>query len=98
MSFPASLLLGALLGMANALAAVWVARLSLSLEPSRGMQVVLGGMVVRMGAVLAVFALVVALLPVQRGAFVLGLGMLFVAGLVAEAVLVLNRPSADATL
>ena len=96
MSVPASLLLGALLGAANAVAAVWVVRRALALAPQRAMQIVLGSMVARMGVVLALFALVVILLPVHRVAFVAGLGALFVIGLLAETFLVLTRPPADA--
>ena len=96
MSVSASLLLGALLGVANAAAAVWVVRRALALAPQRAMQIVLGSMVARMGIVLAVFALVVVLLPVHRIAFVAGLGVLFVIGLLAETFLVLTRPPADA--
>ena len=99
MTAPASLLLGALLGAANAGAAAWTVRRSAGLAPDRGMQLVLGGMAVRMALVLVAFALVLAFVPVHRGAFVGGLGLLFVVGLVAEVALLLGRsprPPADA--
>ena len=94
MSVSVSLCLGALLGAANAVAAVWVVRRALALAPQRAMQIVLGSMVARMGVVLALFALGVVLLTVHRIAFVAGLGVLLVIGLLAEAFLVLTRPDA----
>lgn len=96
MSLPASLLLGALLGAANAAAAAWIARRAGSLGSDRALRLVLGGMMARMALLLAAVALVLVFVPVQRGAFVGGLGVLFVAGLVAEVALVLSRPPADA--
>ena len=93
MSAPASLLIGALLGAANAGAAVWTARRAAALDPARGMRLVLGGMTARMALVLVAFALVVAFVPVHRGAFVGGLGLLFAGGLVAEVALLAGRPS-----
>ena len=97
----ASLLLGALLGAANAGAAVWTVKAAAGLAPDRGTHLILGGMTVRMLLVLAAFALVIATVPVHRIAFVGGLGLLFVAGLAAEVALVLgrsdrSRPPADA--
>ena len=102
MSLFASLLLGALLGLVNAAAALWTARRAMAGEPARALRVVLGGMVVRMAVVLAAVALVLALVPVSRGAFVGGLGLLFVGGLLMEVAFVLGRlpgqtrPQADA--
>ncbi len=96
MSLSASLLLGALLGAANAVAAVWVANRAVAFEPGRALRVVLGGMMARMGLLLAAVALVLALVPVHSLAFVGGLGLLFVGGLIAEVALVLTRPPADA--
>ena len=96
MSFSASLLIGALLGAANAAAALWIARRAGALEPNRALQIVLGGMVARMLVVLAAFAAVLVAVPVQRGAFVTGLGVVFVLGLLAEVFLVLGRPRATA--
>jgi hypothetical protein len=94
MSPAASLLLGALLGAANAAAALWSARRATALAPNRALAFVLGGMAARMGLTLAAIALVLVLVPLHRGAFVGGLGVLFVAGLVAECALVLGRPAA----
>lgn len=90
----ASLLLGALLGAANTAAALIAVGRARTLEPNRALRVVLGGMLVRMSVVLAVFAAVLAWVPVARGAFVAGLGVVFVAGLLLEAFLVLRRPAA----
>ena len=96
MSLSASLLLGALLGAANAAAAVWTARRASALGSNAALRLVLGGMAARMGLVLAAFALVLALVPVHRPAFVGGLGLLFAVGLVAEILLLLSRSSTDA--
>ena len=93
MSLPASLLLGALLGTAYSAAALLVARHARSLEPNRALRVILAGMLVRMVLTLTAFALILAAVPVQRGPFVLGLGVVFVLGLGAEALLVLGRPA-----
>ena len=93
----ASLLIGALLGAANAVAAVWTARRCAGLDVDRTLRLVLGGMAVRMGLTLAAFAAVLALLPVHRGAFVGGVGLLFVVGLAVEMAVALHRPApADA--
>lgn len=99
MTVSASLLIGAVVGAANAAAAVWTARRATALDADSALRVVLGGMIVRMFATLAAVAVVLALVPVHRGAFVAGLGALFVAGLLAESALVLrssSRPPADA--
>lgn len=91
MTFAASLLLGALVGAANAAAAVWTASRASGLGSDRALRLVLGGMMARLLVVLAVFAAVLAMVPVHRGGFVLGLGALFAAGLAAEILLVLRR-------
>ncbi len=102
MTVTTSLLIGALLGAANAVVAAWTAHKAMGGAPERALHVVLGGMVARMAVVLAAVALVLALVPVHRGAFVGGLGVLFVGGLLAEVALVLgrapgrSRPQADA--
>ncbi len=98
MTVPASLLIGALLGMANAAAAVWTARRAERLDSSRALHLVLGGMGARLVIVLAVFAVVLVFVDVHRGAFVAGLGVTFAAGLFAEIALVMasDRPRADA--
>lgn len=92
-----SLLLGAALGGANALVAAWTAyRATGTGEPltSRSLNLILGGMVGRMFFVLACAGIVLAFVPVQRGAFVAGLGLLFFAGMLAEVFLVLGRTPA----
>ena len=96
MTLAASLLLGALVGAANAAAAVWTVSRAGGLGSDRAMRLVLGGMMVRLVVVLAVFAAVIAVLPVHRGGFVVGLGVLFAAGLAAEIVLVLRRSQTPA--
>ena len=92
MTFAASLLLGALVGAANAAAAVWTVNRTSGLDSTQSMRLVLGGMMIRLVVVLAVFAVVLATLPVHRGGFVTGLGVLFAAGLAAEILLLLRRP------
>ena len=93
MTVTASLLLGAFVGAINAVAAAWTAHRATVGDPAKAMTLVLGGMVVRMILILAAVAAVLALLPVQRGAFVVGLGLLFVCGLFAEIAIVLSRSS-----
>ncbi len=88
MTVTVSLLIGALVGLANAVAAVWTARRATAHGPDRALRVVLGGMVVRMAATLVAVGLVLALLDVHRGAFVGGLGALFVVGLLVEVAVV----------
>ncbi|MEM0963650.1 MAG: ATP synthase subunit I [Bacteroidota bacterium] len=98
MTVSVSLLLGALLGAANALAAVWAARRATTMESNRALRFVLGGMAARLAVVLAAFAAILALVPIHRGAFVVGLGITFVAGLLAEVTLVMasTHTQADA--
>lgn len=91
MSVSASLMLGALVGAVNAAAAAWTAHRATVGDPSRALNLVLGGMVVRMVLVLGAVALVVALVPVHRGAFIGALGLLFVGGLLAEVAIALGR-------
>lgn len=90
----ASLLLGALLGVANAAASLVAVRRAQALEPTRALRVVMVGMMLRLPLLLAAFAAILAWVPVVRGPFVLGLGVVFVAGLLAEAFFVLRRPVA----
>ena len=96
MTFAASLLLGALVGAANAAAAVWTAARAAGREPNAALRLVLGGMMARMLVVLAAFAAVLVLVPVHRGGFVLGLGVVFAAGLAAEIAVVLRRTQTPA--
>ncbi len=102
MTVSASLMLGALVGAVNAAAAAWTARRATAGDPDRALHVMLGGMVVRMFLVLAVVAGVLATVDVHRGAFVAGLGVLFVGGLLAEVAIAFGRapgrprPTADA--
>lgn len=94
MTVTASLLLGALLGAAHAVASVATVRRARALPQAEALRVVMRGMLVRLGVGLALVAAVLAWVPVQRGAFLAGLGVLFVAGLVAEAALALRKPAA----
>lgn len=94
MTATASLLLGALLGAAHAASALVTVRRARTLPHTEALKVVMRGMLVRMAVVLAVVAAVLAWVPVARGAFIAGLGVLFVAGLLAEAALALRRPAA----
>ncbi|MGB3542614.1 ATP synthase subunit I [Rubrivirga sp.] len=95
MTVPASLLIGALLGAANAVAAVWTARRAERLDSNRALHLVLGGMGIRLLVVLAAFAVVLVFVDVHRIAFVAGLGVTFVAGMAAEVLFLLSRPSSE---
>lgn len=95
MSVPSSLLIGALLGACNAALALVVARRASGLRLASSLNLVLGGMLVRMALTLAAVAAVLLLVPVHRLAFVGALGVVFVAGLVAEVALVLGRPASS---
>ncbi|MEM1118735.1 MAG: ATP synthase subunit I [Bacteroidota bacterium] len=102
MTLSASLLIGALLGAVNAAAAVWTVSRATALAPNRALSLVLGGMLGRLAVLLAAVALVLMLVPVHRGGFVGGLGVVFLVGMVAEVLFVLGRtpdsssPPADA--
>ncbi len=96
MSLSASLLLGTLLGVAYTASALLVARRAGDIEDgNKALQVILGGMLARMALTLIAFGAILAFVPVQRGPFVLGLGVVFVIGLVAEVFLVLGRQAAS---
>jgi hypothetical protein len=89
----ASLLLGALLGAAHAVASVATARRARLLPHNESMRVVMRGMLVRLTVGLASVAAVLAWVPVMRGSFLAGLGVVFLCGLVAEAALALRKPA-----
>ena len=93
MSVTSSLLVGALLGACNAALALAVAQRARTLRLTSSLNLVIGGMLIRMALTLAAVAAVLLLVPVHRLAFVGGLGVVFVAGLVAEVALVLGRPT-----
>lgn len=95
MSATSSLLIGALLGALNAAIALAVARRASTLGVSSALNLVIGGMTIRMGLLLGAVALVLATLPVHRLAFVGALGVVFVAGIVAEVALVLGRSASS---
>lgn len=95
MSVTASLLLGAALGAANAAVAMALVRRGQALGGDALLLLVLGGMVVRMAATLALFAVALALLPLAAPAFVTGFGLTLVVGLSLE-VRLLSRPQAAA--
>jgi len=96
MSVTASLMLGALLGIANAAVALLVARRGRTMTLNQTMKLVVGGGMLRLAVLLAAVVGILVSLPVHRLAFVGGLGVLFVAGLLAEVALVLGRPATDA--
>lgn len=88
-----SLLLGALLGLANAVAALLLARRGRTLDVNGVMKVVLGGGFLRLLVLLAAVVLVFVTVPVHRAAFVGGLGVVYVLGLVLEVASLLGRPA-----
>ncbi len=101
MSVATSLLLGALLGTANAVGAVLLAQWGRALPLNPAMKIVLGGGFLRLLVLLGAVVLVLALLDVHRIAFIGGLGVVFAVGLILEVVLINGhpadaRPSADA--
>lgn len=96
MTASASLLIGALLGAANAAAAVWTARRAERLGANAALGLVLGSMAARMGLALVAFGAVLVFVPVHRTAFVAGLGVTFAVGLAAEVALVWSSARPDA--
>lgn len=93
MSVVTSLLLGALLGLANAAVALLLARRGRTLDVNGVMKVVLGGGFLRLLVLLAAVVLVFVTVPVHRLAFVGGLGVVYVLGLVLEVASLLGRPA-----
>ena len=94
MSVVTSLLLGALLGAANAAAALLLARHGRTLALNPAMKIVLGGGFVRFLVLLGAVVLILVTVPVDRLAFVGGLGAVFIVGLALEVALVTRRPAA----
>lgn len=94
MSVVSSLLLGALLGLANASAAVLLARRGRTLGLNPAMKLVVGGGFARLALLLGVVVLVLTLVAVHQLAFLGGLGIVFVLGLVAEVSVVAGRRAA----
>lgn len=92
-----SLLLGALLGLANAVAAVFLARRGRTMDLNPAMALVLGGGLLRMLLLLVAVGLVLGFVSVHRLAFIGGLGALFAVGMIAEVVLFLGRPGPSAS-
>ena len=90
----ASLLLGAALGGAHAVAGLGVARLANGRAKERYAAVVLAGTALRLFLATVAILLVLLLVPVQTVAFIGGLGVTFVLGLLAEVLLLLRRPAA----
>lgn len=82
-----SLLLGVALGTANAAASLLLVRAARGRTHQAFMTIVFGGMLARMTALLAVFAAVLAWMPVHRAAFVGGLAAALVVGLAVEVLL-----------
>ncbi len=93
MSVETSLLLGALLGTANAAGAVLLAQRGRALPLNPAMKLVLGGGAVRLMLLLGAVVLVLALLDVHRLAFVGALGAVFAIGLILEVILINGRPA-----
>lgn len=93
----ASLLLGAALGLAHAVAGLGVARLARGRADERYATVVLAGTALRLFLAVIAVLVVLLLVPVHTAGFIAGLGGTFVVGLVTEVLLVLRRPSAPAT-
>ena len=93
----ASLLLGAAIGLAHAVAGLGVARLAHGRTAHQHTTIVLGGTALRLFVATAAILLVLLLAPVQTAAFVGGLGATFLLGLVAEVILLVRRPSAPPT-
>ena len=88
-----SALFGFLLGTVNALAALLIARLALRQQQQTFTVMVLGGLGLRLMAVVLFVLVVVLLVPVHTTAFVLGLFAAFVLGLILEAAMLLTgRP------
>ncbi len=86
-----SLLLGVLLGAANAAASLLLVRVARGRPQTTFFVIVFGGMFARMTLLLTLFAAVLAWAPVHRGAFVGALGATLVVGLTAEVLLMLRR-------
>ncbi len=93
MSVVTSLLLGALLGTANAVGALLLARRGRSMPLNPAMKLVLGGGFLRLLVLLGAVVLVLVTLDVHRLAFVGGLGAVFAVGLILEVVLINGRPA-----
>jgi len=96
-SVPLSLLIGAVLGAVNAALALAVARRAVTLGLASSLNLVVGGMAVRLLLLLGAVAAVLLSVPVHRLAFVGALGAVFVAGLIAEIVFVLGRAQRSAS-
>ena len=93
----ASLLLGAALGGAHAVAGLGVARLANGRAKERYMTVVLAGTALRLFLATVAILLVLLLVPVHTAAFIGGLGVTFLLGLAAEVLLLLRRPAASSS-
>lgn len=93
MSVATSLLIGALLGTVNAVAAVLLAQRGRSLPLNPAMKVVLGGGAIRMLLLLGAVVLVLVLSDVHRTAFIGALGAVFAIGLILEVILINGRPA-----
>lgn len=92
MTATASLLLGAALGLAHAVAGVVITRLAAGMAQAQFTVVVLGGTGLRMFFVLAVIVLLLLFTTLQTTPFMVGLGTTFVLGLLTEVILLLRRP------
>ena len=91
MTATASLLLGAALGVAHAVAGLAAARLAEGKSYQLFAVIALGGTLFRMLAVLAVVVVVLVLSSVVVAPFLAGLGVTFALGLVVEVAVLLRR-------
>lgn len=89
--FAFSLTLGLLLGAVHAVAACVMALKASRRETKQAVRLVMGGMVVRMIVVVALFAFILIAFPVDRGVFVGAFGVTLLAGLIIEAVIITAR-------
>ncbi|MEL6615949.1 MAG: hypothetical protein AAFQ43_09435 [Bacteroidota bacterium] len=92
MTATTSLLLGAALGVAHAVAGLGIARLARGRSQAAFNAVVLGGTVLRMFGVLAVVVLLLLVASIQVAPFIGGLGATFLVGLIVEVLVLLRRP------
>lgn len=88
-----SVVLGVALGLANAAASFLLYRVARNKSHGTFMAIVLGGMVARMFAVLALLALVIVFLPVSRVAFIGAFFATFAVAMTAEIILLQRRAS-----
>ena len=92
-----SVVLGVALGLANAAASFLLYRVARNKPHGAFMAIVFGGMVARMMVVLALLALVIVFLPVNRLAFIGAFFGAFTVAMTAEVILLQRRASPPAS-